>query len=261
MGSVPSCIVVRTANTNSLLALLRDKVSVPIDGLLEIVMSAGQVLQQQGEPIHHVYFPCGGIVSQDLIVPDDDSAVTLSIVGREGAVCCATELLGAVSEARWTVRMAGPGWRIPFAHWQKLIAQQGVLALLAAYKDVCTADVQQAAACHLLHDVESRLCRWMLHLDDRIGALPIPVTHAELAVLAGVRRTTVTQVAGSLQNAGIIANRRGTIVALDRFALESAACCCYRAMRQRRSNFEHRFGRRAVVPVGSPHASLAGNNA
>jgi hypothetical protein len=44
-------------------------------------------------------------------------------------------------------------------------------------------------------------------------------------------RSTVTVVAGSLQQAGLIDCRRGAIKVLDRLGLEAAACECYRLIR------------------------------
>jgi hypothetical protein len=49
--------------------------------------------------------------------------------------------------------------------------------------------------------------------------------------MLGVRRQTVTVVAGALQSAGLIGYRRGVIVIRDRAGLEEAACECYASVR------------------------------
>ena len=54
--------------------------------------------------------------------------------------------------------------------------------------------------------------------------------------MLGVRRTSVTLAANRLQASGLIRYFRGTIVVLDRVALEEAACECYRAIRRRTDN-------------------------
>jgi Mn-dependent DtxR family transcriptional regulator len=58
------------------------------------------------------------------------------------------------------------------------------------------------------------------------------LTQAYLAEMLGVRRSTVTVVAGTLQQAGLIHYRRGVITILDRQRLEATVCECYRIVRK-----------------------------
>jgi len=55
----------------------------------------------------------------------------------------------------------------------------------------------------------------------------IALTQEFLAEMLGVRRTSVTLVAGGLQKSGLIAYRRGHIRLLDHGALLDGACECY----------------------------------
>jgi CRP-like cAMP-binding protein len=90
------------------------------------------------------------------------------------------------------------------------------------------AATQQTAACNSLHDAEQRLARWLLQAQDLVGeGETIPFTQEFLSHMLGVRRTTVTLVAGLLQSARVIQYRRGRIEILDRAALERASCECY----------------------------------
>ena len=50
--------------------------------------------------------------------------------------------------------------------------------------------------------------------------------------MLGVRRTTVTVVANSLQRAKLIRYHRGQIEIVDRPRLEARACECYEAIRR-----------------------------
>ncbi|HZZ79510.1 MAG TPA: helix-turn-helix domain-containing protein, partial [Gemmataceae bacterium] len=90
----------------------------------------------------------------------------------------------------------------------------------------------QLAACNLLHDVEKRSCRWLLMAHDRIGSDRFPVTQETLALMLGVRRQSVTEVARSLSRKRLISYRWGKLTILDRPALEAASCGCYQLIRQ-----------------------------
>ncbi|MGH9077502.1 MAG: helix-turn-helix domain-containing protein, partial [Acidimicrobiales bacterium] len=65
----------------------------------------------------------------------------------------------------------------------------------------------------------------------RVNADEFPMTHDFLSQMLGVRRASVTLAAGALQSAGIIRYRLGRIEVLDREALETTACECYRVVR------------------------------
>jgi Mn-dependent DtxR family transcriptional regulator len=50
--------------------------------------------------------------------------------------------------------------------------------------------------------------------------------------MLGVRRATVTVIAGALQKAGLINYSRGRIRIVNRRGLEGAACECYEVVRR-----------------------------
>jgi len=89
---------------------------------------------------------------------------------------------------------------------------------------------QQTVACNVLHDIPSRLARWLLMCQDRVNSEYLPVTHEFLAQMLGTGRPSVSLAAGGLQRAGTIENGRGSVKILNRSELESAACECYRAI-------------------------------
>jgi DNA-binding FadR family transcriptional regulator len=67
---------------------------------------------------------------------------------------------------------------------------------------------------------------------DDISADEFPLTHEFLAQMLGVRRASISEVMSELQEAGLIASRRGRVVISDRQRLKTAACECYRVIRQ-----------------------------
>jgi hypothetical protein len=91
--------------------------------------------------------------------------------------------------------------------------------------------ITQTAACHGLHSVKQRCCRWLLTARDRMDSDQLPLTQDYLARLLGVRRAGVAEAARTLQKAGAIHLQRGVITIRDRALLEAAACECYAVIR------------------------------
>ena len=65
----------------------------------------------------------------------------------------------------------------------------------------------------------------------RVEGDELELTQEFLAQMLAVRRPTVSEVAGVLQEAGIIEYHRGRIRILDRARLEQGACECYGIVR------------------------------
>ena len=59
-----------------------------------------------------------------------------------------------------------------------------------------------------------------------------PLTQEFLAVMLGVRRPSVSVVAGMLQKAGLIQYTRGAVQIVNREGLEAGACECYAVVRR-----------------------------
>jgi CRP-like cAMP-binding protein len=99
--------------------------------------------------------------------------------------------------------------------------------LLLRYTQALVTQMAQTAACNRHHSVEQQLCRWLLLTLDRLTSNELIMTQDLVASALGVRRESITEVAGKLQRAGIISYRRGHIAVLERSGLETRACECY----------------------------------
>jgi DNA-binding FadR family transcriptional regulator len=80
---------------------------------------------------------------------------------------------------------------------------------------------------------------------DRMPSGDFLLTHEFLGMMLGVRRTTVTEVMGTLQKAGLIRYRRGHVTILDHPALHHRTCECYDISRR---EFDRLLGDTAAVP-------------
>jgi hypothetical protein len=95
----------------------------------------------------------------------------------------------------------------------------------------------QTAACNARHTVEQRMARWLLLCADRVGDSVLPLSHEFMADMMGVTRSSVTIVAGRLQEQGLIQYTRGKIKLTDVAGLEALACECYRVVRSHLHSF------------------------
>jgi CRP-like cAMP-binding protein len=131
-----------------------------------------------------------------------------------------------------TVQLDGAALTIPKAEFvEAYLAHPHLRNLVDRYQGILLIQAQQNAACHALHSVRSRLCRWLLQSQDMIGKETFLLTQEFLSHMLGVRRNTVSVEAHAVQEAGLIRYRRGHITILNRDGLEDCACECYSVIR------------------------------
>ena len=189
-----------------------------------------QVLAEPLEPMTRVYFPYSGIISFFVPLKDGDLVQT-GVVGRDGAVGALQALEGRVSLSRVIVQIPGQAAVVQAERLAEVVQDHPALrSLILSHEQFFLAEVQQSAACNALHDVRQRVCRWILRMNDLVG-MNVAVTQELLAGMIGVRRTTVTLAAASLQNEGIIKYSRGRIQIVDIDRLKQSSCECYQSLR------------------------------
>jgi CRP-like cAMP-binding protein len=201
----------------------------------ELSFELGMLLQEPGKPVEYVYFPHQGMISL-LAVMSDGQGIETATVGSEGVVGAMSGFGIRQGLARAVVQAPLVASRISVGNFHTAFKKsEGIRDLMVSYNELLLAQVQQTAACNALHAVESRLARWLLQTRDRVDSDVLPLTQEFLSQMLGVRRTTVTLVARQLEQAGVIKNRRGRIVVMDRMGLEGVACECYSIVRDQMS--------------------------
>jgi CRP-like cAMP-binding protein len=201
--------------------------------LRPVALKQGATLQEQDVPVDTVYFPVSGTISLVAVMNSGDTVET-AMIGREGAVGVFAGLGRWSAFARAIVQVPGIALCMPAAQFHDAVLRSEPLRnLLIQYKESLLSQVSQTAACNALHSLEARLARWLLQATDRADSAPTILTHDVISQLLGARRTTVTLLAGKLQDSGIIQYRRGHITILDRPRLEATACECYHVIRKR----------------------------
>jgi CRP-like cAMP-binding protein len=186
-----------------------------------------EILEEPGQKIDHTYFLNEGMTSL-VALSRDGRSVEVGIVGKEGMV--GMSLIAGLRQGtfRAIMQMAGNGIRIRADVFQDvLLCAPTLRSELSRFALMHGMQVAQLAACNRLHEVEQRLARWLLMCQDRFDSQLLPLTHEFLAQMLGTGRPSVSLAAGSLEDAGLIENLRGTVKILNRKSLEEAACECY----------------------------------
>jgi CRP-like cAMP-binding protein len=190
-----------------------------------------QVLFEAGGEILVSYFPLTAIVS--LVVGlSDGETVEAAMVGCDGVVSASSALDGKHSLSKGLIQLAGEVL-VCDASVLKDAALQSVtlLSVLIRHEQTVFAQAQQSAACMANHDVEARLCRWLLRARDLARSDTLLFTQEYLSEMLGVRRTSVNVVAHTLQQAGFIKYARGKIQFLNVEGVQDSACECYEAVK------------------------------
>jgi len=216
---------------NKLLASLpRSQFTLLVPHLTVAALAQGTVAYETGDEVDQVYFPHNGMFSL-LAVMRDGKAIETATVGREGVIGAMSGLGLYRSLVRVVVQLPLVTSKISSAQFRKAIASsEAIRDLSVHFNEVLLTQARITAACNALHPVEARFCRWLLQSADRAASDTVTLTQELLAEMLGVRRTSVTEVAGKMQNEGIITYSRGVIRILDRVNLERLSCECYQTL-------------------------------
>src|SRR5665213_2091196 len=219
---------------NQLLGALQSASLKRVEPHLEPVkLKLGAVVCEAGGLLKHAYFPQGSVLSL-LTVLENGSAIETANIGREGAFGLFAAMYSRVSFNRCIVQLEGHMVRCPIELLQSEFRNsEHVRNLFVSYSETLLSQVQQTVACNAMHTTEERMCRWLLMMHDRAEGELLTYTHEFLANILGANRKSVTLAAQSMQTAGLISYRRGTMQVLNRKGLENASCECYAIVKER----------------------------
>jgi len=144
------------------------------------------------------------------------------------------QLLGcATHAAKITVLVPGIVSRVSFDGIQRALDQdRDFRHAVFQWLGTRASETELLAVCNRIHTLEQRLARQLLLLSHLTPMSALPLTQEELAMLLGVRRSSIVIAAGALRDKELIQFRRGLIAILDKERLEASACECYRALRR-----------------------------
>jgi CRP-like cAMP-binding protein len=219
---------------NRLLSALPGRDLASLAPQLETVpLARGGVLFETDEPLTHLYFVESGLAA--LLTSSGNRAIGVAAVGREGAVDLQGVLLGgATAVAQCQVLVPGSALAL------EVSALQGALRNSRRLRAACEAcamglfvQMLQAVPCTRLHSLEQQCARWLLMCADRATGDTFELARDGLSEMLGVSQSTFAVVARKLENEELICQHRSAFTVVDRPGLETAACDCYRIVRNR----------------------------
>jgi CRP-like cAMP-binding protein len=226
-------LTLRAKKNNLLSKLPPSELAALLQLSTQIECNLRDVFFASGGKIEHVYFPLTGMISLVTQLRDGTSLESMT-VGCEGFA--GLPLFHGVDVPRTMAmcQIEGEFLRVPAKAFSRLLRNAPELVLLLhRYSQFAHDVVAQSAACNSMHLIEQRCARWLLISSDAVGSSDFDLTHEFLSQMLAVRRPGVTVAIGALERMKLIAHRYGRITILDKEGLETAACECYRTVKDR----------------------------
>lgn len=200
--------------------------------LEHVTLVRGETIYQMNQNVEEVYFPEEAVVAM-VDTMANGRTVEVGVIGREGVVGINVFLGGAVTSNKAVVQLSGSAMRMQSNQLRKEMHLGGPLQqLLLAYSRAFLAVLSQSVACCQYHNIEQRVARWLLTMNEHAASQEFQMNQNSIALMLGVRREGITEAAGALQAAALISYRRGRIRVLDEMGLGKRACECYRFIAQ-----------------------------
>ena len=209
-------------------------------------LEENRLLFEKGEQIRHIYLPLTAVISMRYVL-DDNLDIELTSVGRRfmsgvGILNQSHSLYSAI------VSVSGQCYQLPadvflqeFSRMQYLyrVALDGVFRY--------TYHLAGTLACSKRHNAQKQVTRWILDTIEASGRNTIKRTHAEIAMLLGIRREAVTLTLNEFSHRKILAQSRGSFALLDKRGLERCACHCHWEERYRMRPAYYEGDKRTLV--------------
>jgi CRP-like cAMP-binding protein len=196
-----------------------------------VEITARDIIAEPHQQLQRVYFPHSGIISS-VVELADGGAIETGMIGKDGVFGASQALDHKVSLNLVTVQVSGKASIVTSERLRTLAAElPDFKAVLVMYEQFFLSQVQQTAACNAVHDIEARTCKWLSRMFDLAGP-DLPLTQEFFAGMMGVRRTSVTTVAGELHGAGLISYSRGRLHIVNISQIRKRACECDKVIRE-----------------------------
>lgn len=219
-------------NINRLLANLPSEELQVFLERCEIVRLQTQArLNIAGQKIDYIYFPINSLISLMLTV--DGKSIETGLIGNEGMLGTAVFLGAEEAACGAFVQISGDAYRISTADFLDVLAEsESLRILLSRYVLVLIERLSISVGCHHFHTTEKRLAYLLLIIQKSVNSNCFSITQTIISNLLGVRRSSISEAAGSLHDKNIIQYSRGRVHIIDVLGLKRESCSCYKAVQK-----------------------------
>jgi CRP-like cAMP-binding protein len=190
-------------------------------------LEQGQVLHEPLQPIVAARFFESGL-SSEIATNMEGEKIEVGCIGNEGFSGLPLVLSLNSTAHRAFMQQGGTALTIGASDLSGAMDEvRNFRLLLLRFVHVFMIQVAATALADGRYEIHKRLARWLLMSQDRIQSDELRLTHDFLALMLGVRRSSVTDTLHILEGHGVIRAKRALIVVRDRAALEKIAGHCY----------------------------------
>jgi CRP-like cAMP-binding protein len=205
--------------------------------LSPVRLEVDRVMESPGDSIDNLFFIEEGVGSMTATFMDG-SEVEIGMFGCESVIGISALMGTKRSLNRLYMQLGGSGYMSPIEASRTEFGRcQDFQRLALRYVQTQLIQATQTAACNARHNIEQRLARWLLLIEDRAGISTLRISHQFLADMLGVTRPSVAITAHQLRERGLIDYQRAVIQIIDREGLERCTCECYGLVRRHLDNY------------------------
>jgi CRP-like cAMP-binding protein len=195
--------------------------------LKRVTLRRQQLLHASRTPMERVYFIERGVISV-FGGSGRRKQVEAWSIGVEGMSGIEILLEDDHPPLQRIVQVEGEAWQLQRQDFASITQRAEIRRLLLRYTMFVALQTVQIGICNATHSAEQRLSRWLLQARHALGEHAVPLTHRAMARILGVRRATVTDALGALEQRGAIRVSRGAVLIDDLEKLNQRACGCGR---------------------------------
>jgi CRP-like cAMP-binding protein len=191
-----------------------------------VVLNVGDVLSSSNATSSRIYFPVCGVIALYVGHQGKGASVGMAVglVGAEGAAGLQAALGFGAGNVKMVVQSAGQAYAVDGVMAQRLVNRRRTLLMqFSRYLWTLFDSMAVLATRPHTQDIKVRLAHWLLFSAERCAPDPLVLTHAQIAMMLGVRRASISIAAHEMKLKRYISYSRGRIALLNVPALEALA--------------------------------------